>query len=107
METTRLLTDDELEKLTEMAEALNAIAGSCLAGMPDSLSEQVVRLREMVDRGENIDEIRELAEDLNAVQLLDWVEAIEDGDLIIDRLVLKLAEGSEDNDDDDDEPKGA
>jgi hypothetical protein len=95
----RLLTDDDLEKLTAMADAMNSIAGDNLP-LPevDRLSERVRRLRKMVEERRDASEIQELAEELNCTEVLQWVQALEEGDRVIDKLALKLAPADEEED---------
>jgi hypothetical protein len=101
----QLLTDDELESLTMMADAVRAIAGSDLPQGSGKLSDQIERLRELVDDSEDHVQILELAEDLDSGDLLDWIKALDDGERVIDKLVLKLADkDDEDGEEDEDEP---
>jgi predicted transcriptional regulator len=94
----RLLTDEELEKLTAMADAMSAIAGNNLPGMVDRLSDRIRQLRKMVEEQQDASVIQELAEELNSSGVLNWVKALEKGDLVIDELVLKLVDANEDGD---------
>jgi hypothetical protein len=88
-----LLTDDELEKLALMVDAMRAIAASNIPGLPDTLSDEIDRLREMVRNEDDRTQILELADDLNAgTEILDWADALHEGDCVIEKLVLKLSD---------------
>jgi len=102
---TPLLTDEELHKLDALASALRSIAGNNQPHLGDNISHEIDRLRELVAHRGTRDEIRALAKELNSdTVLLDWAEALQEGERILDELMLKLAdenaEVSDDNNDD-------
>ena len=90
---TPLLTDEELHKLDALASALRSIAGNNQPHLGDNISHEIDRLRELVAHRGTRDEIRALAKELNSdTVLLDWAEALQEGERILDELVLKLAD---------------
>jgi hypothetical protein len=97
-----LLTEEQLDKLGALATALRSIAGINQPHLRDPLSDEIDRLRVLVADGGPREAIRELAEKLNAgTVLMDWADAIHDGEQVIDELALKLADESTEDDDGD------
>jgi uncharacterized protein Yka (UPF0111/DUF47 family) len=88
-----LLTDEELDQLEALAHALRSIAGNNQPHLRDNFSNEIDRLRKLVANSGAREEIRELAEELNSdTVLLDWAKAIHEGERVLDKLVLKLAD---------------
>ena len=93
-----MLTHDELEALSALVNALNAIAGSNLPGAVERLADDVNRLRKLVEADEDKAEMQDLAEDLNSLGIFQWADALSRGDRVIERVVLKLADHRADGD---------
>lgn len=88
-----LLTDEQLDKLQALARALRSIAGNNQPHLHDNLSNEIERLRDLVAHDGLRKEIQELAEKLNSdTVLMDWADAIREGERVIDELTLALGD---------------
>jgi hypothetical protein len=96
-----LLTDEQLEKLAALASALRSIVGNHQPHLRDNLSDEIDRLRTMIAENRPREEIQALAEKLDSETLMEWAEAIHDGERVLDELTLKLADASAEDDDSD------
>jgi hypothetical protein len=97
-----LLTEEQLERLTALASALRSIVCNHQPHLRDNLADEIDRLRTLIAEDGPREEIQALAEKLDTETLMDWAEALHNGERVLDELTLKLADASAEGDDTDD-----
>jgi hypothetical protein len=95
MERKPLLTSEELNKLEALAGAMRQIARHNFktSSTDKTMADDIDHLHTLVKEDRDRDAIAALAEELNAETLMDWAEALDEGQRTIDKLTLKLSDG--------------
>jgi hypothetical protein len=97
-----LLTDDEIDELAEMSDAMRGIVSDNLPQSDAKVTDLVDHLVGLLKIGADRDEIRKLTDELDPAELYEWAAALRDGSNAIDKLAMRLdGETVEDDDEDD------